>query len=114
MSTGTLNIKEVAKKSKVSNAKQQVEIMPGYSTTFYGQEGRNYLVALTNIDRDYPAIVSVFDMDYGTLIKTVTIQPFDGSGVIVEMGKGNGVRVYNDSNQPTAGRPAVNASLYDA
>jgi hypothetical protein len=114
MSTETLNIKEVAKKSKVSNAKQLAEILPGCSVTFYGQEGRNYLLALTNIDGDYPAIVSVFDMDYDTLIKTVTIQSFDATSVIVEMGKGNGVRVYNQSNEPTAGRPAVNASLYDA
>jgi hypothetical protein len=114
MSTETLKINELAKKSKEFVANQQAEILPGYSTTFYGQEGRSYIVALTDIDGDYPATVSVFDMDYGTLISTVTLEPFTAKSVLVEMGKGNGVRVYNQSNQPTAGRPTVNASLYHA
>lgn len=114
MSTETLTMKNVAKSLQESAGKQEARIAPGSYATFYGQEGRNYIVALTDLDGDYPAKVSIYDMDWGNLIKTVDIQPFTGTSVVVQMGKGNGVRIYNESNQPSPGRPVVNASLYHA
>jgi|TARA_B110000037_G_C16976049_1_gene447087 hypothetical protein len=109
-----MEIKKLIKNAFENKGTQSAQIKPNGYTTFYGQEGRNYIVALSNMDGDYPATISVYDMDWGNLIETVTIQPFTGKSIMVTMGKGNGVRVYNQSNEPTSGRPEVNASLYHA
>lgn len=107
-------MKEIAKDLEQVKGTQNAEIKPGSYTTFLGQEGRNYILSLTDMDGDYPATISVFDMDWGHLVKKVKVEPFTATSVIVKMGKGNGIRVYNESPQPTKGRPAINASLYHA
>ncbi|QMV16879.1 hypothetical protein [Vibrio spartinae] len=93
---------------------QHAEIKPGKYTTFYGKEGRNYIIALTDMDDSYTAVVEIYDMNWGHRVERVSVAPFTGESVMVTMGEGNGVRVYNVSNEQSPGRPTVNASCYHA
>jgi P pilus assembly chaperone PapD len=110
----TRNMAEISKNLQENISTQHAEIRPDGYTTFTGKEGRNYMLALTNMDDSYTATVEVYDMDWGNLIRTVNIEPFTAESVVVEMGKGNGIRVYNQSNEKSPGRPIVNASCYHA
>jgi len=110
----TRNMAEISKNLQENIGTQHAEIRPESYSTFTGKEGRNYMLALTNMDDSYTATVEVFDMDWGNLIRKVTIEPFTAESVVVEMGKGNGIRVYNQSSQQSPGRPIVNASCYHA
>ncbi|PXX95199.1 hypothetical protein DF185_22390 [Marinifilum breve] len=109
-----IDMKKLSKNLVESSSSQHAEIKPGGYTTFYGKEGRNYILALTDMDASYPATIEVFDMDWGHLVETVVIEAIQTETTMVKMEKGNGIRVYNQSNAESPGRPCINASLYPA
>jgi len=88
------------------------ELAPGCCHTFHGHVGRNYILALTDLDGDYTATVKVWEKDdCDPEIKTV--EPLIGKSMYVKMGN-NGIRVCNVSNEQSPGRPRILASLYHA
>ncbi len=92
---------------------QTVQLAPGQAHTFFAKEGRKYRVVATNIDDSYEAYTTIYDGDWGHLAGKLNLAPFESGSVGVDMAKQNGVRVYNQSNEQSPGRPRISYTLYN-
>lgn len=89
-------------------------LSPGEWHTFKAKPGRNYMVAVNNMDDAFTANrVAIYHKERNNHVTNLSVAPLRTETAFAEMTT-RGIRVYNRSEAGAPGRPRVLVSVYSA